>query len=61
MDDAPEVIMLMRRVLDRESVETVAAKNGLEAIQALKNNPEIRLIFIDAMMPKWMATKQLNV
>ena len=52
VDDAPEVIMLMRRVLDRESVETVAAKNGLEAIQALKNNPEIRLIFIDAMMPK---------
>ncbi len=52
VDDAPEVIMLMRRVLDRESVETVAARNGLEAIQALKNNPEIRLVFIDAMMPK---------
>ena len=52
VDDAPEVIMLMRRVLERESVETVSATNGIEALQALKNNPEIRLIFIDAMMPK---------
>ena len=36
VDDAPEVIMLMRRVLERESVETVSATNGIEALQALK-------------------------
>ena len=51
VDDAPEVLILMKRVLAKESVEVISATNGLEAVQALHTHQDIKLIFIDAMMP----------
>lgn len=55
VDDEPNILILMEQALekleDEDDVELLTAKNGLEALEMIKNEkPD--LIFLDVMMPK---------
>ncbi len=49
VDDEPEILMLVRMMLEKHGYETIEARNGEECLQKLKENPD--LIILDVMMP----------
>lgn len=61
-DDSISRILLMK-VLEKFSREILTAKNGLEAVEICRNNPDIDLIFMDVQMPimnGYEATKEIR-
>ena len=42
---------LIKKILERYSLQILSAKNGLEAVELCRNNPDIDLIFMDMQMP----------
>jgi DNA-binding response OmpR family regulator len=55
VDDEPNILILMEQALekleDEDDVELLTAKNGLEALDIIKEEkPD--LVFLDVMMPK---------
>ncbi|UOK43635.1 MULTISPECIES: response regulator [Flavobacterium] len=44
--------MLLKKLLEKGNVEIIRAKNGEEAYEIYKNNPDINLILMDLRMPQ---------
>ncbi|MCU0546267.1 MAG: response regulator [Oscillatoriaceae cyanobacterium Prado104] len=55
VDDEPNILILMEQALekleDEDNVELLTAKNGLEALDIIKEE-QPDLVFLDVMMPK---------
>jgi len=51
-DDDMRNLFALSTLLEEQGMEVVAAADGLEALDALKNNPGIEAVLIDVMMPE---------
>jgi CheY-like chemotaxis protein len=51
VDDDPDILVLVEKILKREGYEVLTAANGAKAISLLKTGREIDLILLDVMMP----------
>ncbi|HEY9619580.1 MAG TPA: response regulator [Crinalium sp.] len=54
VDDEPNILILMEQALEAledEGVELLTARNGIEALEAIKTEKP-NLVFLDVMMPK---------
>lgn len=55
--------LFLKKVLERIGVNIIYASNGIDAIKAVKQNPDINLILMDLKMPQldgYEATKQIR-
>jgi two-component system, OmpR family, alkaline phosphatase synthesis response regulator PhoP len=51
VDDEPDIVILVQRILQKEGHEIIGAKNGIKALELLKElKPD--LILLDIMMPR---------
>jgi CheY-like chemotaxis protein len=60
VDDMPITREPLARILAYEGYEVIAASNGLEAIETLRDHP-VELILLDVMMPKMNGIQLLEV
>lgn len=51
-DDEEISFILLKKLMERGNVEIIRAKNGEEAYEIYKNNPDINLILMDLKMPQ---------
>lgn len=51
VDDEPDILALIEKVLKREGFEVLTASNGAKAISLIKAGKNIDLILLDVMMP----------
>lgn len=51
VDDEPDILALVEKILKREGYEVITASNGAKAISLLKTGKKIDLILLDVMMP----------
>ncbi|MGN0632723.1 MAG: response regulator transcription factor [Oscillospiraceae bacterium] len=51
-DDDRDIVRAIAKLLELEGFSVVKAYNGLEALEALNDYPDIKLVIIDIMMPK---------
>lgn len=49
VDDEPEILLLVKMMLERNGYDTSGAKNGDECLEKLSEKPD--LIVLDVMMP----------
>jgi DNA-binding response OmpR family regulator len=61
-DDSETVLLMLQRRLEIEGYEVVTAKDGLEALERLREagGKEPDLILLDAMMPNMSGTEVLE-
>lgn len=52
VDDSMTIRRHLVQLLDHHYIRSVEAENGVEALEVLKNDPEITLIITDNMMPE---------
>jgi CheY-like chemotaxis protein/signal transduction histidine kinase/HAMP domain-containing protein len=52
VDDDVRNIFALSSVLEEKDIKIESAENGKEALEALKNNPDIDLVLMDIMMPE---------
>ena len=52
VDDDMRNVFALSSVLEEKSMKVIIARNGLEAIEKLKNNNQVDLILMDIMMPQ---------
>ncbi len=50
-EDDETSFMLIEEVIDNNSINLIRAKNGREAVEQVKNTPEINLVLMDIKMP----------
>jgi DNA-binding response OmpR family regulator len=60
VDDMPITREPLARILAYEGYDVIAASNGLEAIETLRDHP-VELILLDVMMPKMNGIQLLEV
>ena len=63
VDDDIYVFIYLDNILKRTKIKTIYAKNGIDAIDKLKNNKEIDIILMDIQMPEmngYDATKKIK-
>lgn len=51
-DDDKDIVKAIAKLLEMEGYEPIKAYDGLEALEALTSDPEIKLVIIDIMMPR---------
>ena len=51
-DDEPRLRELVRDLLERDGYDVLEAADGEEAVNAVKNHPDIAVVILDVMMPK---------
>ena len=51
-DDDMRNIFALTHLLEAKDIDVIVARNGLEAIDALKSNPDTDLVLMDIMMPE---------
>jgi CheY-like chemotaxis protein len=49
VDDEPEILMLVKMMLEKHGYDTIEARNGDECLEKLKEKPDV--IVLDVMMP----------
>ncbi len=62
-DDEPRLRELVRDLLERDGYEVLEAADGEEAVNAVKNNPDIAVVILDVMMPEtdgWEACRRIR-
>ncbi len=62
VDDEPDVLALVKVVLEREGYQVVSAESGKDCLDALKKQ-KVDLILLDIMMPKmsgWEVLKKVK-
>ncbi len=53
VDDEPAVLRMVQRILEREGFDVLAAANGAEALQLMRErSADIALVIVDFMMPE---------
>src|SRR5262249_55504435 len=52
VDDEARNIFAVTTVLENYEMEVVSATNGRQAIEMIRNTPELNVVLIDIMMPK---------
>jgi CheY-like chemotaxis protein len=52
IDDDPDVRQLFHDILHGAGFEAVAAESGAEGLLVLKNDPQVRVILLDLLMPE---------
>ena len=52
LEDDPDIQDWLHELLAEEGFDTVKANNGIEGIDAIKNNHDIKLLLVDLAMPK---------
>lgn len=60
VDDEEHALKVLKMQLEDAKYEVVTAKDGLEAIEVLKKDPNIELIILDNMMPNMDGIKLLK-
>ena len=50
-DDEADIRALLRILLEKDGYRVLEAADGLDALQALRDHPEVSLILLDIMMP----------
>ena len=50
-DDEPDIVSALKIYLESEGFQVVSAGNGKEAVDAMKEQADIKLILMDVMMP----------
>jgi len=51
VEDEDSNLYLLNRILTREKYSVVCASNGVEAVELLKQHPDISLVLLDLQMP----------
>ena len=51
VDDSDHVRTVLRGMLEEDRVQVVEAKDGVEGLALLRNDPDIGLVFLDMNMP----------
>lgn len=51
-DDDRDIVRAIAKLLELEGFETVKAYDGLEALELINTDPDIKLVIIDIMMPR---------
>src|SRR5207247_9028966 len=52
VDDDARNIFALTTVLENQDMEVVSATNGRQAIEAIKNTPDLSVVLMDIMMPE---------
>lgn len=52
VEDDPTSMEYLKRIIRHEKTKTYTATNGVDAIEVVKNNPDIELVLMDLKMPK---------
>ena len=52
VDDDKEIADLIKIYLENDGYQVLVANNGIKCLSILENNPEIKLIILDIMMPE---------
>ena len=52
VDDDENIITVMRDILNRLGFQVLVARNGLEGVEILKNQPNLDLVLTDICMPE---------
>lgn len=61
VDDEPHIAEIMQTELEFEGLDSVVAGNGVQAVEALRTNPDISAIISDVMMPLMDGRELLKV
>ena len=62
-DDEPRLRELVRDLLERDGYDVLEAADGEEAVNAVKNHPDIAVVILDVMMPEvdgWTACRRIR-
>jgi len=63
VDDNKDILLYLNRVLLDTGIEILTARSGLEAIEKIKNTPDIDVVLLDMQMPEMNgieATKEIR-
>lgn len=62
-DDEPRLRELVRDLLERDGYDVLEAADGEEAVNVVKNHPDIAVVILDVMMPEvdgWTACRRIR-
>lgn len=63
VDDNKDVLIYLKRILIDSGIEIITARSGFEAIELIKNTPDLDLVLLDMQMPEMNgieATKEIR-
>jgi CheY-like chemotaxis protein len=58
VDDDTRNIFALSSALERRNMRVPTATTGCEAISILERSPEVAIVLMDIMMPRWTATRR---
>jgi CheY-like chemotaxis protein len=61
VDDDPDIREILALVLDSEGLDILTARDGTDALEVLRREPEVALIILDLMMPRMSGPELVRV
>jgi two-component system, chemotaxis family, chemotaxis protein CheY len=52
IDDSRAMRIIIKQILCELGIDVIEAKDGLEALEQIKNNPDVELLLVDWNMPE---------